>query len=103
MSDLLRIAEDVLTDHAPTTCDQLNTCACSMAALHREVRHLRARQALALRHQQRGDPVSHRIDIAAAVQETVDNMLNDSEGRDVQTETDDLLAVIYAWREEGSA
>ena len=43
MSDLLRIAEDVVTDHAHL-CDDLDTCACSMASLYREVRSLRANE-----------------------------------------------------------
>lgn len=44
--------------------------------------------------------MSHRIDIEAAVAYACDGMLNDPDGRDVETERDDLLAVIYGWQQE---
>jgi hypothetical protein len=42
----------------------------------------------------------HRINIEHAVEELVDRMLADPDGRDVETERDDLLAVIYGWQQE---
>jgi hypothetical protein len=44
--------------------------------------------------------MSHRIDIALAVGQAIDEILDDPDGRDVGTERDDLLAVIYAWHQE---
>lgn len=45
----------------------------------------------------------HRVDIEQAVQAAVANMLEDPDGREVETERDDLLAVIYCWRDEALA
>lgn len=44
--------------------------------------------------------MSHRIDIESVVEQVVTNLLLDPDGRDIQTERDDLLAVIYAWEKE---
>lgn len=44
--------------------------------------------------------MSHRINIEEAVEQAVAAMLEDPDGRDVETERDDLLAVIYGWHQE---
>jgi len=44
--------------------------------------------------------MTHRIDIERAVEAAIEALLEDPDGRDIETERDDLLDVIYAWRDE---